>query len=266
MGNFVKELYGNRSLIFRLAKNDFKKRFAGSYFGMVWVFVQPVITMLLYWVVFQVIFMSGAWNGYPYVLGLITGLVPWFYFSESFCAATDSLAEYSYLVKKVVFQIQILPVIKMVSTLFVHLFFLCFTALAFAVNGYLPTVYLLQAVYYLAAMMLFVLGLSYLTSALSVFIKDMVPIIQIWMQVWMWLTPILWNIGQLPQQYQSYDLWLKLNPLYYIIQGYRDAFMNHVWFWEHPVYTIYFWAVVLFMLLLGRKIFRRLQPHFADVL
>ncbi len=264
--NFVKKMNDNRQFIFRLARNDFRTKYAGAYLGIFWAFVQPVIMILLYWIVFQVVFQSGAWNGYPYVLGLMTGLVPWFYFSESFCAATNALTEYSYLVKKVVFQVQLLPVIKIVSTLYVHLFFVCFTVAVFAVNGYMPSIYLVQIVYYLLAMMLFVLGLSYITSAISVFMKDLIQLIQICMQVWMWATPILWNIAVMPQAYHKYGWLLKLNPLYYLIQGYRDAWMNHIWFWERPGYMCYFWTVTIGMLWIGKKVFRRLQPHFADVL
>lgn len=264
--NIVKKMNDNRQFIFRLARNDFRTKYAGAYLGIFWAFVQPVIMILLYWIVFQVVFQSGAWNGYPYVLGLMTGLVPWFYFSESFCAATNALTEYSYLVKKVVFQVQLLPAIKIVSTLYVHLFFVCFTVAVFAVNGYMPSIYLVQIVYYLLAMMLFVLGLSYITSAISVFMKDLIQLIQICMQVWMWATPILWNIAVMPQAYQKYGWLLKLNPLYYLIQGYRDAWMNHIWFWERPGYMCYFWTVTIGMLWIGKKVFRRLQPHFADVL
>lgn len=110
------ELYQNRRLIWKLAKNDFKTRFAGSYLGIVWAFVQPVVTILVYWIVFEKglnakaeVLASGV--AAPYVLWLTAGLVPWFYFSEALSNGTTALLEYNYLVKKVVFKISILPII-----------------------------------------------------------------------------------------------------------------------------------------------------------
>ena len=102
------ELFQSRHLIWKLAKNDFKKRYAGSYLGIVWALVQPVITVLMYWLVFDVI-MSGAGMAMrggteiPFVLFLTSGLVPWFYFNEAWTNGTLAMLEYNYLVKKVVF-------------------------------------------------------------------------------------------------------------------------------------------------------------------
>lgn len=87
-------------MIFRLSKNDFMVKYAGSYFGIIWAFVQPMVTILLYWFVFQMGFRSGAVGETPFVLWLIAGMIPWFYFSDAISTGTNSLIEYSYLVKK----------------------------------------------------------------------------------------------------------------------------------------------------------------------
>ena len=125
-----KELYQSRRLIWKLAKNDFKKRYAGSYLGMVWAFVQPVVTVVMYWIVFDRVFntrsqLVAGGIEVPYVLYLTAGLVPWFYFSESLSNGTTALLEYNYLVKKVVFKISILPIIKIIAATFIHVFFVC---------------------------------------------------------------------------------------------------------------------------------------------
>ena len=122
-----KELFQSRELIWKLSKNDFKKRYAGSYLGFIWALIQPVITVLMYWIVFDVVFntrsqMIASGVEVPYVLFLTAGLVPWFYFSDALIGGTNSLLEYNYLVKKVVFKISILPIIKIISALFVHTF------------------------------------------------------------------------------------------------------------------------------------------------
>ena len=147
------ELYQNRHLIWKLAKNDFKKRYAGSYLGAVWAMVQPVITVVMYWLVFDVIMGSAGMamrggSDIPFVLFLTAGLVPWFYFNEAWTNGTMALLEYNYLVKKVVFKISILPIIKVIGATFVHVFFICILLLIAAFYGYTPTLYTLQIFYY----------------------------------------------------------------------------------------------------------------------
>jgi len=260
---FILELFENRKLIFRLAKNDFKTRFAGSYLGIVWAFVQPVVTVLVYWFVFQVGLRSGDVGNFPFVLWLIAGLVPWFFFSEALNNGTNALLEYNYLVKKVVFKISIIPIVKVISALFVHLFFLAFTLVLYALYGYYPDLYTLQVFYYTICIFVFVLGLSYTTCAIVVFFRDLTQIINIILQVGVWMTPIMWNISILPDNLT----WIfKLNPLYYIVFGYRNALINKIWFWEEFYMTAYFWLLTAIIFGIGALLFRRLKVHFADVL
>ena len=108
-----------------------------------------------------------------------------------------------------------------------------------------------------------ILALSYATSAIVIFFKDLGQIINIFLQIGMWMTPIMWSYTIVPKQFQ----WIvKLNPMYYIAEGYRDTFINHVWFFQRYFQTVYFWVLISFIFILGTTIFRRLKPHFADVL
>ncbi len=262
------ELFQNRQLIWKLAKNDFKTRYAGSYLGIVWAFVQPVITVLLYWFVFTVALPSRAVAvkgdiEIPYILWLIAGIVPWFFFSEALSNGTSALLEYNYLVKKVVFKISILPIIKIISALFVHGFFLLFTVGLFACYGYYPDLYTLQIFYYSACMFVFVLGLCYITCSIIVFFRDLGQIISIALQVGIWATPILWNITTLSPRLR---IIFKLNPMNYIVEGYRDSLIDKIWFWENFYSTAYFWILTMCMFAFGAIVFKRLKIHFADVL
>lgn len=228
------ELYQNRKLIWKLAKNDFKTRFAGSYLGIVWAFVQPVVTILVYWVVFEKGLNAKAEvlaNGVeaPYVLWLTAGIVPWFYFSEALSNGTTALLEYNYLVKKVVFKISILPIIKIIAATFIHGFFVLFMLLLFMVHGYFPDAHTLQLIYFSFCLFVFVLGISYTTCSIVLFFRDLTQIIGIVLQVGMWATPILWKLSMVPEQYQ---ILFKLNPVFYIVNGYRSALLEKTWFWE----------------------------------
>ena len=113
--NVFKELYQNRKLIWKLSKNDFRNKFAGAYFGIIWAFIQPMVTVAVYFVVFQLgLRVQPAATGYPYICWLVSGIIPWFFFSDALPSASNCLLEYSYLVKKVVFKISVLPIVKVI--------------------------------------------------------------------------------------------------------------------------------------------------------
>lgn len=265
-----RDVYRNRQLVWNLAKNDFKTRYAGSYLGIIWAFVQPVVTVLVYWFVFQKALNAASQStkaglAIPFVAWLVAGLVPWFYFQEVVGAGTNVLYEYSYLVKKVVFNISTLPVVKAVSALFVHFFFVAFGLILAICYHYYPSLYTLQLLYYSFGLMILCLGIIYLTSAAVVFFRDLSQIINIILQVLIWGTPIMWNYDGMNMN-PVLKAAFKLNPLFYIVQGYRESLFDRVWFFEHAGLTVYFWIVTIFVFLLGTTVFRKLKVHYADVL
>ena len=193
----------------------------------------------------------------------MAGLVPWFYFSEALTQGTMALLEYNYLVKKVVFNISILPIIKAIAATFIHLFFVCIVLLVAIGYGYYPNIYTIQILYYSFCMFLLVLGMSYLTCAIVVFIRDLQQIIAIALQIGMWATPILWDISMLTDNMKTV---FKLNPLVYIVDGYRSALYGETWFWEHFYSSTYFWIFTISLFCIATLIFKKLRVHFADVL
>ncbi len=259
------ELYQSRFLIWKLAKNDFKKRYAGSYMGAIWAMIQPVVTVAMYYIVFDKI-MGNTGRGaedVPFVLFLTAGLVPWFYFSEALNHGTNAMLEYNYLVKKVVFKISILPIIKIIAATFIHMFFVAVLLAVAALYGYYPTIYTIQIVYYSFCLFVFVLALCYTTCSIVVFFKDLSQIISIALQIGMWATPILWDIDSL---HVDWLVFLKLNPLVYIVEGYRSAVYGGTWFFQDFFSTMYFWIVTVVLFGIGAAVFKRLKVHFADVL
>lgn len=263
---FFRELYNARTLTWTLAKNDFKTRFAGSYLGIIWGFIQPLVTIAVYWFVFSYGLKMGSSDvGVPYILWLICGIIPWFFFSQSWSGATNCLGEYSYLVKKVVFPFTVLPMVKIISEFFVHLFFLAIMLILFAVYGMFPDLYYLQIFYYMLCTLVLTLGISMLSACVNVFFKDTSQIVAVALQLGFWVTPVIWNIKAMGFSPIIVNI-LKVNPMYYIVQGYREALIDKVWFWESPVSMAVFWAIALLLLLCGIKLFNRMKPHFSDVL
>jgi len=262
--DFLRNIYSNRKIIIKLSKNDFKSKFTGSFAGILWAFIVPLVNILVFWFIFQVGFRSAPVEDIPFILWLSSGLIPWFFFGDAWNNATNSLFEYSYLVKKVKFRVSLLPIIKIISALFVHIFFIFFLYFLFIVYGRKLDFAAIQLFYYSFALVMFLIGLSWFTSAVSVFIKDLTQLIQVLLQVGFWLTPIFWNINIIDEKYK---LFFKLNPLHYIVSGYRGALIDGVWFWELSLMqTIYFWLVTLFMFVIGGFVFLKSRPHFADVL
>ena len=262
------ELWKSRKLVWKLAKNDFKKRYAGSYLGAVWAMAQPVVTVVMYWIVFDKVFntrsqMLASGVEVPYVLYLTAGLVPWFFFQEAVMHGMMAMVEYNYLVKKVVFNISVLPIIKVIGALFTHLFFVGVLIIVGAAYGYYPSWYTLQVLYYSFCLFLLVLAMSYITCAVVVFFRDLQQITNIVLQIGMWATPILWDINMVPDALKPI---FKLNPMVYIVNGFRMSIYEKECFWEHFYSSAYFWILLLLMFTIGSLIFRRLKPHFADVL
>lgn len=261
--NKIVELKEMIAFIWQFSIDDFKNKFSGSFLGSIWAFIQPLITILIYYFVFQIGFRSVPVEGYPFILWLISGLTSWFFFSDAIINATTSMVEYSYLVKKVLFNINILPLAKICSVFIVQVFLLILNVVIFAVFGFKPDIYMFQIIYYVFYMVILVAGISYLTAALYVFFKDLVQIVSILLQVVFWTTPFVWSLSQMPVEVQHV---IKYMPVYYIVSGYRDCFINKVWFWENTQWMIYYWLIAVLIFVLGINVFKRLKPHFADVL
>ena len=255
----------NRKMIWKLACNDFKTKYAGSYFGIFWAFVQPIITITLYWFVFEVGLKNSKVGETPFAIWLIAGLVPWFFHSDVVTNVTNCFIEYSYLVKKIRFPVGILPPVKMISAMFVHLFFLIILLLIYLGFGYEFKFSLFWLLYFSCCIGIYSLAISSITSILYVFFKDVGQIISIILQIFMWITPILWNLETLNIRY----IWIfQLNPMYYIVNGYRQIMFGtpKLLSYRFLMTSFQFWAVCIVCLTIGYKLFYRLKPHFADVL
>jgi lipopolysaccharide transport system permease protein/teichoic acid transport system permease protein len=259
----VADVFRNRRIILELTRQDFRSKYLGSYLGIIWAFFNPAVTILIFWFVFQVGFKATPIDHFPFILWLSTGMIPWFFFADSVSSATNSIIERSYLVQKVVFRTSVLPVVKILAALAVHLIFVGVLLLMFIAYGYRPDIYYLQVLYYLFASMTLLLGLSWITSSIVIFFKDIGQIVGMLLQFGFWLTPIFWPMKMVPTEYHPI---IKINPAYYIIEGYRESFIYKVWFWQHYKLTPYFWVVTFLIFVGGALLFRRLRPHFADVL
>lgn len=263
MTDRIKEIKDDLVFIWQFAIDDFKLKYAGSALGGLWAFLQPMITIVLYWFVFQLGFRSQPVDDYPFILWLMSGLIPWFFISEAIINATSCLADYSYLVKKVLFNIEILPLAKALSVMFVQVILVLFTIICFCFWGYFPELCYIKLLVYVVYMFIIATAFGYITSTLFVFFKDTVQVVSILLQAAFWFTPIVYSIDSMPDFIQVV---LKYNPVCYVIDGYRRVFVFRSWGASSVPMLLYYWIVAIALLILGKRLFNKCQKHFADVL
>lgn len=247
-----------------LALDDFKQQYRGSYLGIFWAILRPVLFVTAIWFVFSYGFKGAReTNGHPFVLYLLCGYFPWLLFSDALLGGMNSIVSRKHMLKQPKFQPSILAVIKFLSALMLHGILLSILVVLMIGHQYYPSIYWLQLPFYIICMMVLVLGLSWFTSSLRVFSQDISQLVGVVLQVGFWVTPIFWNISSLPPKIQP---WLSTNPMVFIIEGYRGTFLNEIWFWERPTEFAVFGTVTAVLLVLGSLTFGRLRSHFGDVL
>ncbi|MEY8335205.1 ABC transporter permease [Lachnospiraceae bacterium 47-T17] len=255
----LKELYHYREMIVSLVRKGLRGRYKGSVLGFLWTFINPLLQLVVYTIVFSNIMKSGIEKFY---LFLFVALIPWMFFSASVTGGASCIIAEGNLVKKVYFPRQVLP-ISYVTTAFVNML-LTFVIVLFAliVGGigldfgvliYLPAVMLVE---YLLA-----LGIAMLTSALTVFFRDLEHILGIVTMAWMYLTPIMYEVDRIPEQYLTV---FRLNPMTPIIMAYRDI----LYYKQTPKLSTLAQALAwgILILLIGSFIFNILQKYFAEEL
>ena len=264
MSNILDDVKENLVLLHNLVRNDLKSRYSGSAFGILWAFIQPLVTVLVFWFVFQLGFRNSPVGDVEYILWLIAGYIPWTFFNDSIMASSNVMYEYSYLVKKMKFKVWMLPIIKIFSSLYIHLFFVLFVWGMYILYGYAPQWVWISVLYYSFCTIMLLIGMAFLLSSLAVFLKDMTQMVAIALQLGFWMTPIFWSDASMKGTILKI---LQLNPLYYVLSGWRDVLIKGIGFWEQPVQaTLYFWGFSFVVLIIGIKVYRTLRVHFADLL
>ena len=261
---FLRHIVRSRKLLLTLSYDDIRDKYLGSYLGVIWAILRPTLFIFVLWFVFSMGFKAKPTDdGTPFVLWLLSGYIPWFFFTEGLSKGVTAITGNTYLVKKVSFRVSILPVVTVISAFYIHIIFVLILLLIFMLNGYMPTIYWLQIPFLMFSTAILILGLSWLTSSVRVFIKDVSEVVGVIIQFGFWLTPIFWSIDLIPDRYR---LILQANPMFFIVESYRNALIYDVWFWENTGLTVYFFTITLFVLFVGAIVFKRLRPHFGDVL
>lgn len=261
---FVKSMIKNRRLIWQLGKNDFKNRFASTSLGSIWGFLQPFVFMFTYVIVFQYILNTGSSGDVPYVAWFLPGMAVWQWLNDSIMSASSSIRTYSYLVKKVVFPVDIIPMISIVASAFVGLFLVLVATIVCIVFGRFPN--LLELVYVIFAAFCFMIAFTRFTSAVTTVVPDFGNLLGIAMQLFFWFTPIIWNLNMV-EGHRIISVVLKCTPFTYLVSAFREVFLpGNIMTDQYGLFTIVFWAITVIMFVWGNSVFKRNRKDFADVL
>ncbi len=252
----------NYRLFHNFARQDFSGQFAGSLGGVLWLFVTPIVNILIYSFVFSVVFrapMPVEYGDTPFVVFLMMGYLPWFAFADAIGRASTLLLEKAPLITKVMFPVQINPVVGTLVPYLVHgialgvfLFYLVLKGYFSLMWLWLPVVFLLQ--------FLFTMGLVAILSALCIFLRDIQQMVTLALTAWFFLTPIIYPISMIPEPYQPL---LILNPMHSFVQMYRELILLDSFSFTSFQIIV---PVSLLTYLFGGWVFMRIKHAFGDVL
>lgn len=260
--DFIFQIFLNRFLILTLSLRDFSKIYINNFFGFLWAILDPLAFVLIMYVVFGARYSDKDPGAIPFFVYLITGYIAYDLFSSALFAVTTSIKEHAFLLKKVSFRVAILPIVALLSKLMMHGIVLALCIIVLLFNRIYPSLFWFQLFYYIFALSVLMVALGWLTSSIYLFFPDIRNVVNIVIRILLFVSPIFWSMDGLPPSYQFV---LKFNPAYYIVNGYRESLIFDIGFWSHPRVTVYFWGVCLVTLVTGISVFKKLRPHFADV-
>lgn len=247
-----------------MARMMLRKRYSGSVLGVIWALIKPTFYFFIYWFVMTIgIRGSRTIEGTSYAMWMIPGITAWFFLSDVLTRGGSAILNNKHLVTKLVYPIDTIPVSEVLSLFFVHLAMLGIAIAIFILSGYGIGIYLLQLPYYILCSLLLSLTIAFLLSALTAVSKDIKHLINSFMTGFFWLTPVLWSMTNIVSPLRQIIL---INPLAYVVLGYRDSFVSHTWFFQKGAYALYFWAVLVVLTLFAALVHSKLRHEYADVL
>jgi lipopolysaccharide transport system permease protein len=257
--NKLKEIYLYREMIASLVRKDLRGRYKGSILGFFWTFLNPLMQLLVYSLVFSIIVRVDVEK---YYLFLFVALIPWIFFSSALTSGSGVILTQKDMVKKIYFPREVLPIAHTLTNFINMLFSFIVVFIVIIFSGvdinfmallYLPLIMLIEFT--------LVLGITFLTSSVTVYLRDLEHIMTILNMLWMYLTPILYSITMIPAVYLPY---IQLNPMTAVIVAYRDI----LYYAQVPLLATLLNAVIMAVavLVVGYLVFTKIQRYFAEEL
>jgi lipopolysaccharide transport system permease protein len=261
----IASFWRNRSLIYALSKREVVGRYRGSYFGILWSFINPLFMLTIYTFVFSVIF-KARWTAQSdskteFALILFAGLIVFNLFSECITKAPSLILSNVNYVKKVVFPLEVLPWVTLYSALFHGAVSLLVWLMAYSIFFGMPQATIIYLPLVITPLLLMIMGVSWILVGFGVYLRDIGQLIGIFVMALMFLSPIFYPISSLPEEFQ---VLMMLNPLTIPVEEIRDSL-----FWgtelNYNNLSIY-WVVSLLICCIGFACFQKMRKGFADVI
>lgn len=257
----IRNIYLYRHMLRQMVINEIKGKFAGSFGGLLWHFAHPILMLISYLFVFVYIFnlrVSATAGAGASAIYIMAGLFPWIIMSEGLARGTVSITENANLVQKTSFPTEILPakaviapILSYGTALFLLALYKIVVSRAFSIPLILPIILLLQ--------ILFTMGVVFLSTALTVFFRDIIQLVQVIISFWIYLTPILYPVSMLPEWARPF---LYFNPAYPFMAVYQSLFVSGSAIQLNMFLLALAWALLFFVA--GAFIFNKLKYEFAD--
>ena len=256
--NVFKEIYNYRELLKTNIKKEIRGKYKGSWLGVLWTFLNPLLMLAVYAFVFPYILRVNVDN---YTIFMIVALIPWNFFTTAIQSGTGSVVANGNILKKVYFPREIIPIsittsqlVNFLITCIIMAVFIIFSGVGFSVHALLfPLLVLIQYI--------LILGLTFILSALTVFVRDIDHFVSVILMLGFYATPIVYQGEMLPKKFQ---IFLKLNPMAQLVEAYRSILYYH----RMPDMTmLVIWGLgSVALLVVGYLIFKKLEKSFVEEL
>jgi teichoic acid transport system permease protein len=269
----IKEQINSFYLIIRLSLFELKSENNNNYLGILWELLNPLIQVSIYFLVFGIGIRGREGVGDdPYLMWMLAGINVWFLFYQATLHGSKSIYTRIRLISKMSFPMSVIPTYVIVSKLYSHLMLLGFVIIILQFTGYPISVYYIQLPYYMFATLSLILSISLITSTLSTIVRDVQMVVQSVLRFMLYLTPFLWTLS--PEDFEKaedlqryFEAIFWLNPLNYIVEGYRAALLGHGWHLTDQFgYSIYFWSLTIILFSIGSILHLKFRNHFVDYL
>lgn len=256
MKNIIIELFNYKQMIKSLVLSDLRTRYKGSILGFLWTFLNPLLMLLVYTIVFSTIMRFDMEN---YIIYMFIGLLPWLNFSSSIQSSSSIVIRNSNLIKKIYFPHEVLPLSTVFGGIINYLFGLIIMFAAIFISGMTISVYVLYFPVILFLQFLLTYALTLLFSSLNVYFRDLEHILGVIVMAWFYFTPIIYPASMIPEQYQFI---FDFNPMKPIIESLQDIF----YYQRNPEFVSLLKSLVYnsILLLFSWIVFRKLSKRFAE--
>lgn len=269
----VREQINSFYLILRLSSFEMKIANNNNYLGRLWEILNPTIQLSIYWLVFGLGVRGGQKitmeNGaqVPFFIWMVSGMIVWFFVNPAISKSSKSIYSRIHLISKMNFPMSAVPSFVIMATFYTHLMLVAVVIIFLQFTQFKISIYYLQLPYFMLATLIFLLALALITSTLSTIIRDVQQIVHAVLRMMLYLTPLIWHTDKLILKGMNLTFLLKLNPLYYLVEGYRASLLGTSWYVaEYTAYTLYFWILILLLLLMGSALHLKFRNQFVDYL